>query len=210
MPHGPDPNTHFPLPHYDRLCFLKNVIEHPNISVGDYTYYDDFETVANFERNVRYLFDFTGDRLIIGKFGMIASGVEFIMNGANHLTDAVTSYPFAVFGHGWEGAMAGKTYPTKGDTVVGNDVWIGYRAAILAGVTVGDGAIIGAYSVVTKDVAPYSIVGGNPAREIRKRFSDEHIAGLLRLRWWDWPPETITRYVSLLTGNDVNALLTIE
>ncbi|MCB9297005.1 MAG: CatB-related O-acetyltransferase [Lewinellaceae bacterium] len=202
----PNPNTLYPLANIERLCFLKNLVQNPNIVVGDYTYYDDFEDVRNFEKNVKYLFDFTGDKLIIGKFCMIASGVEFIMNGANHLSDAVSTYPFAIFGGSWGHAMDGKEYPVKRDTVIGNDVWIGYRAAILPGVHVGDGAIIGAYSVVTKDVAPYAIVGGNPAREIRRRFSGEQIQKLLELRWWDWPPEEISRRVHLLTGNDVDAL----
>ncbi|MBC8154297.1 MAG: CatB-related O-acetyltransferase [Bacteroidetes bacterium] len=206
-PSGPDPNTPFPLTGYDRLCFLKNVIDHPNVSIGDYTYYDDFETVENFARNIRYQFDFVGDRLVIGKFCMVASGVEFIMNGANHLTEAISAYPFAIFGQGWENAMLNKTYPVKGDTVVGNDVWLGYQATIMPGVTIGDGAIIGARSVVTKAVPPYAIVGGNPARVIRYRFSDEIIGHLLQLRWWDWPVEKITRHVHLLTGTDVASLL---
>lgn len=206
MPQPPNPNTLFPLANIGRLCFLKNLIQNPNIIVGDYTYYDDFEDVRNFEKNVKYLFDFTGDKLLIGKFCMIASGVEFIMNGANHLSDAVSAYPFAIFGGSWSHAMDGKEYPVKRDTVVGNDVWIGYKAAILPGVHIGDGAIIGAYSVVAKDVAPYAVVGGNPAREIRKRFSEEHVEKLLNLRWWDWPAEEISRQAPLLTGNDVDAL----
>ena len=128
---GPNPATIFPLNNYNRLCFLKNLIKHTNISVGDYTYYDDFETVDNFERNVKYNFEFTGDQLIIGKFCMIASGVEFIMNGANHLSDSISAYPFSVFGNGWEHAMNGKKFPFKGNTIIGNDVWIGYKAAIM-------------------------------------------------------------------------------
>ncbi|MBF9219829.1 CatB-related O-acetyltransferase [Hymenobacter ruricola] len=203
---APDPNAAFPLAGYNRLCFLKNVVHHPQISVGDYTYYDDFETVENFLRQVRYLFDFTGDCLRIGKFCMIASGVEFIMNGANHLTGAVSAYPFAVFGHDWQGAMAGKAYPTKGDTVIGNDVWLGYRAAIMPGITIGDGAIVGAYSVVTRDVPPYSVVGGNPAQLLRPRFEAATVQRLLALRWWDWPTAKITRYAGLLTG-DVHTFL---
>lgn len=199
------PLTTFPLPHYDRLCFLKNVVKNPQIEVGDYTYYDDFESVENFEKNVRYLFDFIGDKLIIGKFCQIASDVTFIMNGANHLTDAVSTYPFAIFGHGWEHAMEGRAYPSRGNTVIGNDVWIGYGATIMAGVTVGDGAIIATKSVVTRDVPPYTIVGGNPAREIRKRFSEEEIDRLLALQWWDWPVDKITEHLSLLTGNEVPA-----
>ncbi len=202
----PDANTKFPLEHYKNLCFLKNIITRPNIIVGDYTYYDDFEDVANFEKNVRYHFDFVGDKLIIGKFCMIASGVTFIMNGANHLTDAISTYPFAIFGNGWEHAMDGKTYPVKGDTEIGNDVWIGCNATIMPGVKIGDGAIIAARSTIVKNVAPYSIVGGNPAKEIKKRFSEEQIQKLLELKWWDWDIEKITRNLSVLTGNNVASL----
>lgn len=203
---GPNKNTQFPLAHYDRLCFLKNIIKNPNIIVGDYTYYDDFEDVMNFEKNVKYHFDFTGDKLIIGKFCMIASDVTFIMNGANHLTDAITTYPFAIFGNGWESAMEGKSYPSKGNIVVGNDVWIGYNATIMAGVTIGDGAIIGTNSVVTKDVESYSIVAGNPAKLIKKRFSEAEIKDLLEIKWWDWEIEKITRNVHNLTDNSIEAL----
>ena len=206
----PNPSTVFPLAGYERLCFLNNVVDHPQITIGDYTYYDDFESVGNFQRNVRYLFDFTGDHLTIGKFCMIASGVEFIMNGANHLVNAVSSYPFAVFGGDWANAMDGKSYPKKGDTIVGNDIWLGYRATILPGVTIGDGAIIGSCSVVTRDVPPYSIVGGNPAKLIRQRFDDADIAQLLELRWWDWPIEKITKYASFLTGNIADFLAAVK
>ena len=202
----PDPNQTFPLPNYNRLCFLKNIIKNPNIEVGDYTYYDDFDNVENFEKNVKYHFDFIGDKLIIGKFCMIASNATFIMNGANHLTDAITSYPFAIFGQDWANAMDNKTYPLKGDIVIGNDVWIGYNATILTGVTIGHGAIIAANATVTKDVEPYSIVGGNPAQLIRKRFPDQTIAKLLELAWWDWDLDKITRNVQYLTGNDPLAL----
>lgn len=199
---GPDKNQKFPLKNYDRLCFLKNVVQHPNIEVGDYTYYDDFEDVANFEKNVKYLFDFSEDRLIIGKFCMIASDVKFIMNGGNHLSEAFSSYPFAIFGEGWEKAMEGKSYPQKGDLVIGNDVWIGYNATLMAGITIGDGAIIAANATVSKDVPPYTIVGGNPARPIRQRFSDERIQALQALKWWDWAPEKISANVDKLAGND--------
>ena len=202
----PDKHKKFPLEHYDRLCFLKNVVKNPNIIVGDYTYYDDFETVENFEKNVKYLFDFTGDQLIIGKFCMIASDVTFIMNGANHLSEAISTYPFAIFGGDWSNAMEGKEYPQKGNTIVGNDVWIGFGATIMPGVSIGDGAIIATKAVVTKDVEPYSIVGGNPAKEIRKRFSEEEIQALLEMRWWDWPIEKITANVQNLTGNSINKL----
>ncbi len=204
----PDKHIKFPLANYDRLCFLKNIIKNPNIIVGDYTYYDDFETVENFEKNVKYLFDFIGDQLIIGKFCMIASDVTFIMNGANHLSDAITTFPFAIFGEDWSGAMDGKEYPTKGNTVIGNDVWIGYGATIMPGVTIGDGAIIATKAVVTKDVAPYSIVGGNPASEVRKRFTKVEIEELLEIRWWDWPIEKITAHVQSLTGRVIDSAKT--
>lgn len=197
---GPDKHTKFPLKNYDRLCFLKNVIKNPNIIVGDYTYYDDFENVENFEKNVKYHFDFINDKLIIGKFCMIASDVKFIMNGANHLTDAFSTYPFAIFGNGWEEAMKGKTYPNKGNIIIGNDVWIGYNATIMAGVTIGDGAIIATNATVVKDVAPYSIVGGNPAKEIKKRFDAVTIERLLEQQWWNWPIEKITENVQYLTN----------
>ena len=200
---APNKEIKFPLENYERLCFLKNIISNPNIIVGDYTYYDDFENVKNFEKNVKYLFDFNGDRLIIGKFCMIASGVTFIMNGANHLTDSISSYPFAIFGDAWKDAMDGKSYPIKGDTIVGNDVWIGYSATIMPGVKIGDGAIIATNSTITKDVEPYSIVGGNPAKEIRKRFSNEEIKDLLELKWWNWDIEKITKNVACLTGNSI-------
>ncbi|MEM9986284.1 MAG: CatB-related O-acetyltransferase [Bacteroidota bacterium] len=203
----PNKDTPFPLENYDRLCFLKNIVKHPNIVVGDYTYYDDFENVENFEKNVKYLFDFTGDKLIIGKFCMIASDVVFIMNGANHLTESISAYPFAIFGKAWADAMEGKSYPNKGDTQVGSDVWIGYGATIMPGVQIGDGAMVAAKSVVTKDVEPYTIVGGNPARVIRKRFSDDKIKLLLALRWWDWPIEKITERVQDLTGNRIEDLI---
>lgn len=196
-----NPNTLYPLKDYNRLCFLKNSIDHPKIKIGDYTYYDDFVSVENFIKNVRYHFDFTGDELIIGKFCMIASNVEFIMNGANHLSSAASAYPFGIFGGDWSHAMDGKSYPSKGNTIIGNDVWIGYRASILPGITIGDGAIIGSYAVVTDDVPPYTIVGGNKAVLIRKRFDEPSIAKLLELAWWDWPIEKITQYVSYLTGD---------
>ena len=204
---GPNKNIKFPLKNYDRLCFLKNIVRNPNIIVGDYTYYDDFENVENFEKNVKYHFDFTGDKLIIGKFCMIASDVKFIMNGANHLTDAMSTYPFAVFGNGWEHAMDGKTYPQKGNITIGNDVWIGYNATIMAGVTIGDGAIIATNATVTRDVAPYTIFGGNPAKEIRKRFSEDVIAKLLALKWWNWDIEKITKNVQHLTDNKIEKFI---
>ena len=203
----PDKDQKFPLANYDRLCFLKNVVKNPNVIIGDYTYYDDFENVENFEKNIKYHFDFIGDKLIIGKFCMIASDVTFIMNGANHLTNSITSYPFAIFGHDWSDAMEGKSYPTKGDTIVGNDVWIGYNSTIMPGVKIGDGAIIATNSIVTKDVEPYAVVGGNPAKEIKKRFTENEINKLLKIRWWNWSIEKITKNVKKLTDNNIDDLL---
>jgi len=200
---GPDKNEKYPFPlkDYMKLCFLKNIITNPNIIVGDYTYYDDFEDALNFEKNVKYHYDFIGDRLIIGKFCMIASGVQFIMNGANHKMDGITTYPFSIFAKGWERITPRlDELPIKGDTVIGNDVWIGMNATIMPGIHVGDGAIIATNSTVVKDVKPYAIVGGNPAGEIRKRFSDEKIKELLELRWWDWDIERITENLEWLTG----------
>ncbi|WP_397445280.1 CatB-related O-acetyltransferase [Polaribacter sp. R77954] len=197
----PNPDRKFPIPDYNKLCFLKNIIKNPNIIVGDYTYYDDFEEVSNFEKNVKYHFNFIGDKLIIGKFCMIASDATFIMNGGNHLTKATSAYPFAIFGGAWQDAMEGKTYPTKGDTIIGNDVWIGYDATIMPGVSIGDGAIVASKSIVTKDVEPYSIVGGNPARLIKKRFSEDTILRLLQIKWWDWNIEKITKNVEKLTSH---------
>ena len=137
---------------------------------------------------------------------MIASDVKFIMNGANHLTNAISTYPFAIFGNGWEKAMEEKEYPQKGNIIIGNDVWIGYNATIMAGVTIGDGAIIATNATVVKDVAPYSIVGGNPATEIKKRFPPETIEKLLELKWWDWDIEKITSHIQTLTGNTIDTL----
>ena len=203
---APDKDLPFPLKNYDRLCFLKNVVKNPHIIVGDYTYYDDFENVENFEKNVKYHFDFTGDQLIIGRFCMIASHVTFIMNGANHLTNAITAYPFAIFGEDWENAMEGKKYPNKGDINIGNDVWIGYNTTIMAGVKIGDGAIIATNATVTKDVEPYAIVGGNPAQLINKRFSADQIKKLLTIQWWNWDIEKITRNLHLLTDHRIEEL----
>lgn len=202
----PNKDAKFPLENYKNLCFLKNIITNPNIIVGDYTYYDDFENVNNFEKNVKYHFDFIGDKLIIGKFCMIASDVQFIMNGANHLTKSISSFPFAIFGEDWKNAMDGKNYPTKGNTEIGNDVWIGFNSIIMPGVKIGDGAIIATNSTVTKNVEPYSIVGGNPTKEIKKRFSKEQIEKLLEIKWWNWEIEKITENVQNLTGENIDRL----
>jgi virginiamycin A acetyltransferase len=205
MLYGPSPDTRHPIPGQTRLVYLKTVVSNPNIVVGDYTYYDDVDHPENFERNVLYHFDFIGDKLIIGKFCSVAAGVKFIMNGGNHRTDWFTNYPFPVFGHGWESAMPA-IWPHKGDTVVGHDVWLGYGATLMPGVQVGDGAIVAAQSVVTKPVAPYTVVGGNPARAIRQRFDDDTVQTLLQLQWWHWDIAKITRNLSAICGADLEQL----
>jgi virginiamycin A acetyltransferase len=201
----PSPAAPYPLPNQTRLGYLKNHITRPNILVGDYSYYDDPAGMQEFERNVLYHFDFIGDRLIIGKFCSIAAGVKFIMNGGNHRTDWLTNYPFPVFGGDWAAAMPDH-WPNKGDTVIGNDVWIGHGATLMPGVKIGDGAIIASEAVVTSNVEPYAIVGGNPAKLIRARFNAPTIDRLLQIRWWDWPIEKITANVKAICGGDVAAL----
>jgi virginiamycin A acetyltransferase len=201
----PSPGAPYPLPNQTRLGYLRNHITRPNILVGDYTYYDDPAGMQEFERNVLYHFDFIGDRLIIGKFCSIATGVKFIMNGGNHRTDWLTNYPFPVFGGDWAAAMPDH-WPNKGDTVIGSDVWIGHGATLMPGVKIGDGAIIASEAVVTSNVESYAIVGGNPAKLIRPRFDAPTIDRLLRIRWWDWPIEKITANVKAICGGDVAAL----
>ena len=200
----PDPNTVHPIEGVTRTCFLKNILKHPQIIIGDYTYYDDPEDVHSFKKNILYLFDFMGDKLCIGKFCQIATGVRFLMNGANHSMQGASTYPFKVMGKSW--ASAPMTANNKGDTIIGNDVWIGNSATFMQGVKIGHGAIIGTNSLVTKDVEPYSIVGGNPARLIRKRFDDEIIDFLLKLAWWDWPIEKITDNLEAIITGDFDAL----
>ncbi len=203
----PDPKNPHPMQGFPQVCFIKNTVSNPNIIIGDYTYYDDLEDSENFERNVLYHYPFIGDKLIIGKFCALATGVKFIMNGANHQMSGFSTYPFSIFGSDWERVTPKPDkLPFKGDTVIGNDVWIGYEATIMPGVKIGDGAIIAAKSVVVKDVAPYTIVGGNPASLVRQRFSDEIIKTLLEIAWWDWDIEKITRNLEKIVGADVEAL----
>ncbi len=204
---GPDPANPHPMEGFPQVCFIRNTVKNPNIVIGDYTYYDDPEDAENFERNVLYHFPFIGDRLVIGRFCAIARGVKFIMNGANHRMSGISTYPFQIFGNGWEKVMPRpEDLPYKGDTVIGNDVWIGYEALLMPGVKVGNGAIIAARSVVASDVPAYTIVGGNPARPLKQRFAPEVIARLEALAWWDWPIEHITRHLHLIVGADVDAL----
>ena len=205
--HGPDPKNKHPMDGFPQVCYIANTITNPNIVVGDYTYYDDPDDSEGFERNVLYHFPFIGDKLVIGRFCAIARGVTFIMNGANHKMSGISTYPFQIFGNGWEKVMpAPGDLPYKGDTVVGNDVWIGYEALIMPGVHIGNGAIVSSRSVVVSDVPPYTIVGGNPAKVIRQRFDPATVTRLESLAWWDWPIETITRHLELIVSGDAEAL----
>ena len=204
----PDPNTAFPNPNLPRLCFIKNVVKNPRIIIGDYTYYDDVDGADQFEKHVTHFYDFIGDKLTIGKFCAIAKGIEFVMNGANHRMDGVTTYPFYIMGGKWGSAIAPvkDELPLKGDTVVGNDVWIGQNVTVMPGVHIGDGAIIGASSVVASDIPPYAVAAGNPCRVIRKRFDDEFIAYLLNLKWWDWNIEKIEANFEALSSGDLTLI----
>ncbi len=205
--HGPDPADKHPMAGFPQVCFIKSTVTNPNIVVGDYTYYDDPEDSEGFERNVLYHFPFIGDRLVIGKFCAIGRGARFIMNGANHKLSGISTYPFYIFGKGWEHcAPQPEELPFKGDTIIGNDVWIGYEALIMPGVKIGNGAIVASRAVVASDVPPYTIVGGNPARPVKQRFDPDSVAVLEALAWWDWPVEAITRHLDLIVSGDIAAL----
>lgn len=207
---GPDPTDPHPMDGFPQVCFIRNTVKNPAIIVGEYTYYDDPEDSEGFERNVLYHYPFLGDRLVIGKFCAIARGATFVMNGANHRMSGISTYPFQIFGKGWESVMpeAGDL-PFKGDTVIGNDVWIGYQALVMPGVRIGNGAIVSARAVVASDVPAYTIVGGNPARPIRQRFAPDTVARLEALAWWDWPVDAITRHLGLIVAADVDALAAV-
>ena len=195
----PDPNIIHPIAGYEKEIYVKPTIKNPNIVVGDFTYIAD----SDFESHVTHFYEWNGDKLIVGKFCQIAAGVEFVMNGANHQMNAVSTFPFYTLA-GWDMAPpAPSDMPLKGDTVIGNDVWIGQNAVILPGVHIGDGAIIGANSVVGSDVEPYTIAVGNPAKFLRKRFGDELIELLLRFRWWDKSVEEINDLIPILTNSNL-------
>jgi virginiamycin A acetyltransferase len=205
---GPSPNNPHPMVGYPQVGFLKTLVKSENIIVGDYSYYDDPDGPELFETKcVLYHFPFVGDKLVIGRFCALARGVKFIMNGANHSLKGHSTYPFFIFGNGWESATPQPgELPYKGDTILGNDIWMGYDVMVMPGVKIGDGAIVAARSVVTSDVPPYAIVGGNPAKVLRMRFSDDIVNELLSIRWWDWSAEKITRNLSSIVGADLNTL----
>lgn len=199
-----NPNEVYPVPGTNSVTYVRPTIKKPNIIVGDFTYFSD----EDFENHVTHHYDFNGDKLIIGKFCQIAAGVNFIMNGANHQMNAVSTFPFYIF-KGWSQDVPPLSeMPLKGDTVVGNDVWIGQNATILPGVKIGDGAIIGANSTVGSDVAPYTIIAGNPAKLIRKRFDDELIEILEKVKWWNLPISEINELIPLLSCRDLQKVKT--
>lgn len=193
-----------------QTVYLKNVITNQNIEVGDYTMYNDFANdPANFEQNnVLYHYPINNDKLKIGKFCSVACGAKFLFNSANHAMASLSTYPFPLFFEEWglEKKDVAKSWDNKGDITVGNDVWVGYEAVILAGVTIGDGAIIGTRAVVTKDIPPYTVVGGIPAKPIRKRFDDKTICELLKIKWWDWSEEKIALNIEAIQSGHLTHL----
>lgn len=204
-------NILYPRTGDSQTVYLKSVVTRPTIEVGDFTIYNDFvNNPRDFEKNnVLYHYPINGDKLKIGKFCSIACGAKFIFNCANHTLKSLSTYTFPLFFEEWDlpKSEVATAWDNKGDIVIGNDVWIGYDAVIMAGVHIGDGAIIGTRAVVTKDVEPYSIVGGIPAKEIRKRFSSETIAHLMRLKWWNWPIEKIRQYIPAIQSGNIKVLL---
>lgn len=208
---GPDPKDLYPIKGDTKLVFLKPFVKASNIIVGDYTYFDDrrygpdkFE-----EHNVLYNYDFAKVKLIIGKFCAIAAETRFIMTG-DHKLDAISTYPFPIFGNGWEDAFNIYDLPVKGDIVIGNDVWFGYNSLIKNGVTIGNGAIIAAGAVVVKDVPAYAIVAGNPAKVVKMRFDEATIKRLENIAWWDWDIEKITSNQKLICNLDVDKLEAVK
>ena len=206
---GPNPAIKHPMPLHTRVGFLKPLIDADNIEIGDFTYYDNPEGPDRFvEQCVLHHYPFIGDRLIIGKFCAIAEGARFIMNGANHAMSGFSTYPFNIFGHGWEKGFDPDTWAreVRGDTIIGNDVWIGMEAIILPGIKIGDGSIIAARSVVSHHVPPYSIVAGNPGKVVKARFDAGTTRRLLAIAWWNWPVDKITRNLNAIRGADIAKL----
>jgi virginiamycin A acetyltransferase len=198
---APDPGAVHPVTGQERVVFLKPLVRRPTIEVGEYTYYDHPGRALDFERDA-VLYAFGPERLVIGRFCAIAAGVRFLMPGANHADQGPSTFPFGVFGPPWDGTMdLVLSAPSRGDTTVGHDVWLGYQALVLPGVSIGHGAVVAAASVVSADVSPYAIVGGNPARVVRTRYDDADVERLLRAAWWDWPIEAVTQHArAIMSG----------
>ncbi|HBS48560.1 TPA: chloramphenicol acetyltransferase [Candidatus Dependentiae bacterium] len=212
MPIGPDPKCKYPLEglgyEFDAKInvFLKSIVKRSNIAVGDFTYFDASSSEDFENKTVLYHYSFSKEKLIIGNFCAIAAGAKFIMSGANHPLNGFSTYPFFIFRRGWEKDFDPASLSNKGDTIIGNDVWIGYDATIMPGVKIGDGAIIGAKAVVTKDVPPYAVVGGNPAKIIRIRFDEKTVNELVAIAWWNWDVEKISRNIPAIVGADLQKL----
>ena len=210
----PDTNKIYPRKNDTQTVYLRSVVDKPEIEVGEFSIYNDFrDDPREFQKNnVLYHYPVVNrDRLIIGRFCSIACGAKFIMNSANHSLKSLSTYTFPLFGDDWGHDMkTTESWDNRGDIVIGNDVWIGYEAVILSGVHIGDGAIIGTRAVVTKDVEPYTIVGGVPARPIRRRFSDDVISRLLELKWWDWPADKIAKCMTYIQSGDLLELEEME
>ena len=199
---SPDPGTLHPVAGQDRVVFLKPLVRSPKIEIGDFTYYDHPERATEFEADA-VLYAFGPERLVIGRYCAIAAGVRFLMGGANHADLGPSTFPFGIFGGDWGDTMdLVMSAPSRGDTVIGNDVWLGYEALVLPGVTIGDGAIVAAASVVAADVPPYAIVAGNPARVVRRRYEDADVERLLAAAWWDWPVEAVTAHAREIMTSD--------
>ena len=209
----PDSKKIYPRKNDSQTIYLKNVIDNPNIQIGEFTIYNDFyNDPRDFQkRNVLYHYPVNKDRLVVGRFCSIACGAKFIFTSANHTHKSLSTYTFPLFYEEWGLDMKDLTaaWDNKGDIIVGNDVWIGYEAIIMSGVTIGDGAIIGTRSLVTKDVPPYTVVGGIPAKTIKKRFSDEIISEMLLLRWWEWPLEKISYALPHIQSGNIQELKTL-
>lgn len=204
---GPDPDTLYPIEGYDKLVFLKNVVKAPNLFIGEYTYFDDRRYGAEkFEEyNILYNYHHDKVKLVIGKFCALAAETKFIMTG-DHKLDGFSTYPFPIFGKGWESAFGIDAFPRKGDILVGSDVWFGYDSLIMPGVQIGHGSIIAAGTVVKKDVPPYSVVAGNPGRVVKMRFDEQTIERLLNVSWWDWEIGKINRNLKSICHTDLEAL----
>jgi len=205
---APDPGQKYPISGQERVCLLKNFISRNDIIVGDYSYYDDPKGADQFQiNNVLYLYEGSGIHLRIGRYCALATGVKFIMDGANHRMDGPSTFPFPIMGGAWADHMSLlMDLPSRGDTIVGHDVWMGYEALVMPGVSIGHGAIIGSRAVVTQDIPPYAVALGNPAKIVKFRFSENEIKTLLDIAWWDWAVDDVTKHIDVIMSGDVAAL----